>query len=71
MVLYFLIPYFELRIFLESTERMEYHQNQLAKYCKVRGKVVKGYAYSVNSVHSNLLVVAGTDTSPGQQGCAP
>ena len=42
---------------------MEYHQNQLAKYCRVCGKVVKGYAYSVNPEHSNLLAVAGIDTS--------
>jgi len=50
---------------------MEYHQNQLAKYCRVCGKVVKGYAYSVNSEHSNLLAVAGIDTSQDNKDVHP
>jgi len=42
VVLNFLIPCFELRIFSGEYERMEYYQNQLGKYCRVCGKVVKG-----------------------------
>ena len=46
-----------------SVEGEEYHQNQLAKHCRVCGKAVKGYAHSVNKGHRNLLAVAGIDTS--------
>jgi len=50
---------------------MEYHQNQLGKYCRVCAKVVKGYAYSVNSEHSNLLAAAGIDTSQDSKDVHP
>ena len=50
---------------------MEYHQNQLAKYCRVCGKVVKEYASNVNSEHSSLLAVAGIDTSQDSKDVHP
>ena len=52
-----------LEFFLKSMEGKEYHQNQLAKHCRVCGKAVKGYAHSVNKDHRNLLAVAGIDTN--------
>ena len=52
-------------------ESVEYHRNQLAKYCRVCGKAVKGYAHSVNTEHSDLLAVVSIDISQDSKAVHP